>query len=199
MTLSPRHIARAVGSLVLLVHTACGAAVIMDGGGGGADGSGGADGPGSTTTSSAAPSPTTAPPPTTSGSPAPQVSAVVYGDATVTFRLASLPLSCRDPEARPAFSPCSDWWALELSMPASMLAVGEVDTASDDFRIFETSSSAECGGSGAVTGGAGAGFGRLTITAIEPTSVAFELSDVGPLFPGQDPNGRHVAARCAAR
>lgn len=171
----------------------------MDGGGDGAGGAGGAGSPDSTTTASVAHPPTSEPPPTTSGSPAPEVSAIVYGDATVTFRIASLALSCSDPEARPTFSPCSDWWDLKLSMPASMLAVGEVDTTSDEFTIYTTSSSADCGGTGAVTGGGDVGFGRLTITAIEPTSVAFELEGVGTAFADQDPNGRYVAARCAAR
>jgi hypothetical protein len=196
MTLSPRHISWAIGPVALLVHAGCGGAVIMDGGG---DGAGGAGGAGSTTTASVGPSPTPHPPPTTSGSPAPEVSAIVYGDATVTIRIATLALSCGDPEARPTFSPCGDWWNLELSMPASMLAVGEVDTASGDFTIYGMSSRADCSSTGAATGGGDAGFGRLTITAIEPTSVTFELDGVDSLFLDQDPNGRYVAARCAAR
>ncbi|WP_437318590.1 hypothetical protein [Sorangium sp. So ce385] len=202
MTLSPRHISWAVGPLALLVHAGCGGAVIMDGGG---DGAGGAGGAGSTTTAAVGPSPTPHPPPTpdppptTSGSPSPEVSAIVYGDATVTIRIASLALSCSDPEARPTFSPCGDWWNLELRMPASRLAVGEVDTASGDFTIYGTSSRADCSSTGAATGGGDVGFGRLTITAIEPTSVTFELDGVGSLFLDQDPNGRYVAARCAAR
>lgn len=198
MMFSPRQVSSAAGSLALLVHTACGGAVIVDGGADGAGGAGSAGGPGSTTASVAHP-PTDEPSPATSGGPAPKASAIVFGDATVTFRIASLPLSCSDPEARPPFSPCSDWWSLELTMPASMLAVGEVDTASDGFRIFGTSFRADCGSTGGATGGGNAGFGRLTITAIEPTSVAFELSDVGPLLVDQDPSGGYVAHRCAAR
>ena len=38
-----------------------------------------------------------------------------------------------------------------------------------------------------------------TITAIDARSVSFELSDVGPVFVDDDPNGRYVAPRCAAR
>ncbi|WP_437336493.1 hypothetical protein [Sorangium sp. So ce394] len=201
MTLSPRHISWAIGTVALLVHAGCGGAVIMDGGG---DGAGGAGGAGSTTTASVGPSPTPHPPtpdppPTTSGSPAPEVSAIVYGDATVTIRIATLALSCSDPDARPTFSPCSDWWNLELSMPASMLAVGEVDTASGDFTLYGMSSRADCSSTGAATGGGDVGFGRLTITAIEPTSVTFDLDGVSALFVDQDPNGRYVAARCPAR
>ncbi|WP_437815702.1 hypothetical protein [Sorangium sp. So ce1078] len=196
MMLSPRHISRAAGSLALLVQAACGGAVIMDGDGTG--GAGGAGGPGSTT-ASVAPPPTDEPPLTTSGSPAREVSAIVFGDATVTFRIASLPLSCFAPDATPTHLPCSDWWDLELRMPASMFAVGEVDTASGGFTIFGTSSRADCSGSGAASGGGDVGFGRLTITAIEPTSVAFELSDMGPLFLDQDPTGSYVAPRCPAR
>lgn len=204
MKRSPRCISVAVGSLALLVQSACGAAVVMDGGGGGAGGAGSTSGQGSpdgpdgpddpeSTTSSVAPSPTT------SGGGGRRVSAIVFGDSTVTLRIATLALSCSDPDANPSYSPCSDWWDLELRMPESMLAVGEVDTASGDLTIFGTSSRADCSSTGAVSGGGNAGFGRLTITAIEPTSVTFELSDVGSVFVDDDPNGRYVAPRCAPR
>ncbi|WP_437915040.1 hypothetical protein WME73_05880 [Sorangium sp. So ce302] len=198
----------AVGSLALLVQSACGGAVIMDGGGGGAGGAGSTTGQGSTsgqgspdgpdgpisTTSSVAPSPTT------SGGGGRRVSAIVFGDSSsVTLRVATLALSCSDPDANPTYEPCSDWWDLELRMPESMLAVGEVDTASGDLTIFGTSSRADCSSTGAVSGGGDAGFGRLTITAIDARSVSFELSDVGPVFVDDDPNGRYVAVRCAAR
>ncbi|WP_437992622.1 hypothetical protein [Sorangium sp. So ce145] len=203
----------AVGSLALLVQSACGGAVIMDGVGDGAGGAGSTSGPGSTsgagstsgpgspdgpegpisTTSSVAPSPAT------SGGGGRAVSAIVFGDSTVTFRVATLALSCRDPEANPTYEPCSDWWDLELSMPESMLAVGEVDTASGDLTIYGTSSRADCSSTGAVSGGGNTGFGRLTITAIDARSVSFELSDVGTVFVDADPNGRYVAPRCAAR
>ncbi|WP_437327808.1 hypothetical protein [Sorangium sp. So ce381] len=196
----------AVGSLALLVQSACGGAVVMDGGGGGAGGAGSTSGQGSTggqgspddpdgpvsTTSSVAPSPTT------SGGGGRRVSAIVFGDSTVTLRIATLALSCSDPDANPTYEPCSDWWDLELRMPESMLAVGEVDTASGDLTIFGTSSRADCSSTGAVSGGGNTGFGRLTITAIDPTSVTFELSDVGTIFVDDDPNGRYVAPRCAA-
>lgn len=194
----------------MLVQSACGAAVVMDGGGDGAGGAGSTSGQGSTsgpgsasgqgtpddpesTTSSVAPSPTT------SGGAGRAVSAIVFGDSTVTFRVATLALSCSDPDANPTYEPCSDWWDLELRMPESMLAVGEVDTASGDLTIYGTSSRADCSSTGAVSGGGNTGFGRLTITAIDPTSVSFELSDVGTLFLDEDPSGRYVAPRCAAR
>ncbi len=149
MKRSPRCISVAVGSLALLVQSACGAAVVMDGGGGGAGGAGSTSGQGSpdgpdgpddpeSTTSSVAPSPTT------SGGGGRRVSAIVFGDSTVTLRIATLALSCNDPDANPSYSPCSDWWDLELRMPESMLAVGEVDTASGDLTIFGTSSRADC-------------------------------------------------------
>ncbi|WP_437532868.1 hypothetical protein WME79_05515 [Sorangium sp. So ce726] len=185
----------------MLVQSACGAAVVMDGGGGGAGGAGSTSGQGSpdgpdgpvSTTSAVAPSPTT------SGGAAGEVNAIVFGDSTVTLRVASLALSCSDPDANPTYDPCSNWWDLELRMPESMLAVGEVDTASGDLTIYGTSSRADCSSTGAVSGGGNAGFGRLTITAIDPTSVTFELSDVGTYFVDADPNGRYVAPRCAAQ
>ncbi|WP_437690598.1 hypothetical protein [Sorangium sp. So ce176] len=204
MMFSPRTLSTATGALALLVQAACSGAVIMDGGGGGAGGAGSASSPDATTTSvgpwaPTGPAPTTSagPAPTTSGGAAPGANAIVFGDSTVTFRIASLALSCSDPDANPTYSPCSDWWDLELRMPESMFAVGEVDTASGDLSIFGTSFRADCSSAAAVSGGGDAGFGRLTITAIDATSVTFELSDVGPLFAEQDPNGRHVAARCA--
>ncbi|WP_437652758.1 hypothetical protein [Sorangium sp. So ce1182] len=194
MMRSPHRLSMAAGSLALLVQAACGGAVVVDGGGGGA---GGAGEPGSTTTS-VDPSVSTSvgPAPTTSGGSTSGPSALVYGDATVTIRIATLPLTCSDPDMNPTFEPCGVWWDLELHMPESMLVVGEVDTASGDLSLFEMSSRADCSTTAAATGGGGTGFGRLTITAVEPTSVTFELSEVGPLLPGSDPNGRYVAARC---
>ncbi|HTN92160.1 MAG TPA: hypothetical protein VL242_51170 [Sorangium sp.] len=206
MMRSPHRLSMAAGSLALLVQAACGAAVVVDGGGGGAGGAGGASEPGSTTTwadpsvsTSVGPTPTTPgdPATTTSGGPTPGPSAIVYGDSTVTIRVSTLPLTCRDPGMNPTFEPCGVWWDLELRMPESMLVVGEVDMASGDLSFFEMSSRADCSTTGAASGGGDTGFGRLTITAVEPTSVTFELSAVGPLLPDSDPNGRYVAARCA--
>ncbi|WP_437289167.1 hypothetical protein [Sorangium sp. So ce406] len=214
MMFSPRHTSTAAGALALLVQAACGAAVIMDGGGDGAGGAGSTSGPDATTTSvgpwpptsadpatttSAGPAPTTSagPAPTTSGGATPGANAIVFGDSTVTFRISSLALSCSDPDANPPHSTCSDWWELELRMPESMFVVGEVDTASGDLSVYGTSFRADCSTAGATTGGGGTGFGRLTITAIDATSVTFELSDVGSLLLDEDPNGRYVATRCA--
>ncbi|MGK3990633.1 hypothetical protein WME99_46740 [Sorangium sp. So ce136] len=187
----------AAGSLALLAQAACGGAVVVDGGGGGAGGAGSAGEPGSTTTwVDPSPSTSVGPAPTTSGGAASGASAIVHGDSTVTIRISTLPLSCSDPDVNPTFEPCSVWWNLELRMPESMLAVGEVDTASGDLQIFGMSSRADCSTTAAATGGADTGFGRLAITAVEPTSVTFELSEVGPLLTDSDPNGRYVAARC---
>ncbi|KYF79316.1 hypothetical protein BE11_07545 [Sorangium cellulosum] len=206
MMFSSRHISTAAGALALLVQAACGAAVIMDGGGGGAGGAGSTSGPDATTTSvgpwpptSADPASTTSagPAPTTSGGATPATNAIVFGDSTVTFRIGSLALSCSDPDANPPHAPCSDWWELELRMPASMFVVGEVDTASGDLSVYGTSFRADCSTAGATSGGGDVGFGRLTITAIDATSVAFELSDVGHLLIDNDLNGRYVAPRCA--
>ncbi|WP_438027491.1 hypothetical protein [Sorangium sp. So ce233] len=215
MMFSPRTISTAAGALALLVQAACGGAVIMDGGEGGAGGAGSTSGPDATSTSvgpwtttstgpapttSAGPAPTTSagPAPTTSGGATPGASAIVFGDSTVTFHISSLALSCSDPDASPTDSRCSDRWDLELRMPESMFVVGEVDTASGDLSVYGTSFRADCSTAGATSGGGGdMGFGRLTITAIDATSVTFELSDVGPLFVDKDPNGRYVAARCA--
>ena len=183
--------------MALLVHAACGGAVVVDGGGGGAGGAGGASEWGSTTTwVDPSVSASVGPAPTTSGGPTPGSSAIVYGDSTVTLRIATLPLTCSDPDMHPTFEPCGVWWDLELRMPESMLVVGEVDMASDALSFFEMSSRADCSTTGAATGGGATGFGRLTITAVEPTSVTFDLSEVSPLLPGTDPNGRYVAARC---
>ncbi|WP_437929138.1 hypothetical protein WMF37_07670 [Sorangium sp. So ce291] len=117
----------------------------------------------------------------------------------MTIRISTLPLSCSDPDVNPTLEPCSVWWDLELRMPESMLVVGEVDTASGDLSVFGMSSRADCSSTGAASGGGDTGFGRLTITAIDPTSVTFELSEVAPLLLDSDPNGRYVAARCVER
>ncbi|WP_437308501.1 hypothetical protein [Sorangium sp. So ce388] len=196
MMRSPHRLSMAAGSLALLAQAACGAAVVVDGGGGGAGGAGGASEPGSTTTwVDPSVSTSVGPTPTTSGGPTPGPSAIVYGDSTVTIRVSTLPLTCSDPDMDPTFEPCGVWWDLELRMPESMLVVGEVDTASGDLSFFEMSSRADCSSTGAASGGGDSGFGRLTITAVEPTSVTFELSAVGRFLDG-DPNGRYVAARC---
>ncbi|WP_438018506.1 hypothetical protein WMF18_05270 [Sorangium sp. So ce315] len=198
MMLSPRFFSMAAGSLALLVQAACGGAVIVDGGGGGADGADVASGPDATTTA-VGPTTSVGPAPTTSGGSAGAgPSALIVGESTVTLRIASIALSCRDPDARPRSTPCSDWWDLELVMPEWMLAVGEVNLASSDVSLFGSAFNADCGtAAGATGGGAAAGFGRLTITAVDETSVTFELSEVGRLLPGHDPNGRYVAPRCA--
>ncbi|WP_433933936.1 hypothetical protein AB3662_05805 [Sorangium cellulosum] len=206
MMFSPRTLSTTAGALALLVQAACGAAVIMDGGGDGAGGAGSTGGPDATTTSvgpgpttSAGPAPTTSagPAPTTSGGATPGTNAIVFGDSTVTFRISSLALSCSDPDANPPHSPCSDWWELELRMPASMFVVGEVDTASGDLSVYGSSFRADCSTAGATSGGGDVGFGRLTITSIDATSVTFELSEVGRLLVDNEPNGRYVAPRCA--
>ncbi|XXT21603.1 hypothetical protein WME94_08580 [Sorangium sp. So ce429] len=203
MMRSPHRLSMAAGSLALLVQAACGGAVVVDGGGGGAGGAssaGSAGEPGSTSTwVDPSTSTSVGPAPTTSGGGTPGPSAIVHGDSTVTIRIATLPLTCSDPDMNPTFEPCGVWWDLELRMPESMLVVGEVDTASDALSLFGMSSRADCSTTGAATGGGSTGFGRLTITAVEPTSVTFELSEVGPLLPGSDPNGRYVAARCVER
>ncbi|WP_437510369.1 hypothetical protein [Sorangium sp. So ce1099] len=197
---SPHRLSMAAGSLALLVQAACGGAVVVDGGGGGAGGAGSAGEPSSTATwVDSSTSTSVGPAPTTSGGDTSGPSAIVHGDSTVTIRIATLPLTCSDPDMNPTFEPCGVWWDLELRMPESMLVVGEVDTASGDLSVFGMSSRADCSTTGAATGGGDTGFGRLTITAVEPTSVTFELSEVGPLLPGSDPNGRYVAARCVER
>ncbi|MGK3996695.1 hypothetical protein [Sorangium sp. So ce1024] len=206
MTLSPRFLSMAVGSLALLVQAACGGAVVMDGGGGGAGGASGAGDPdttisvGASPTTSVGASPTTSvgASPTTTGSAPPGPSAIVFGASTVTLRISSIALSCSDPEARPGHSRCSDWWDVVLRMPEWMLAVGELDTSNSQLELIGSSFRTDCSSTGAVTGGgAAAGFGRLTITAVDDDSVTFELSEVSSVFPGVDPNGRYVAARCS--
>ncbi|WP_437735329.1 hypothetical protein [Sorangium sp. So ce1335] len=198
MMLSPRFLSMAVGSLALLAQAACGGAVVVDGGGDGSGGADGASGPDTTTTSVGGPwSASVGPASTTSGGSTPEPSAIVFGGSTVTLRIASMALSCSDPDARPTYDPCNDWWDVELRMPEWMLAVGEVDLGSHQVEVFGSAFGADCSSTGAVTGGgAAATFGRLTITAADARSVAFELSDVGRLLPGHDPNGRYVAPRC---
>lgn len=119
--------------------------------------------------------------------------AVVSGQDFVQIHFVSQPLSCQDPSFMP--SGC-DWWLVDVVMPDYLFAVGTIDLASPELKVFMQASDApDPNGCGSAVGGGGLP-GTLIIHSISATEAQLELQNISVYFPSGGGDGVYLAPIC---
>jgi hypothetical protein len=125
----------------------------------------------------------------------------LYGSDPLYLHLASFPLTCAAPDQKPPFERC-DWFTVEITLAASLLAPGPIDTTDASITVFyqvagPDDPGPECPGTAAVSGGGG-GTSRieeLTFVSIDAQTVVVDVK--GPFSSIDQPiDGVYTATRC---